>query len=313
MVTEAHRFGRVGLALLGALLLGSCRTTPHDGVAPAPAIRETLRVLFIGNSYTFVNNLGDVVAGVSEADRGAPRIVPTLATRGGASLRWHLENGPALRRLQERPWDYVILQEQSLLGGRVADGRTTIGPPDEFFRSVRDWNSRIRAVGATPVLFMTWARRASTGESDRVQEQIAEAYRAIGRELDVRVAPVGLAWAEARRRLPTLDLHKADQSHPTSSGTYLAALVIFSTLTGRSPIGAPAVIRGRAIRQAGDDVLQADVAPDDAPRLLLVDLRDAIARELQEIAWAVVRQDRTSARTSRSGRPESRARTSRSG
>jgi hypothetical protein len=154
--------------------------------------RTVLRVLFIGNSYTYFNNLPDIVAGIAAADPDAPVIVPTLATRGGATLQWHLENGSALKSLAAGKWDFVVLQEQSLLGGDEKDGKIIVGDPFAFHVSTREWVRRIRAVGATPLLFMTWARW-SPPDAARTQKELADAYVIIGREMNVKVAPVGLA------------------------------------------------------------------------------------------------------------------------
>jgi hypothetical protein len=258
------------------------------GYAPprqASSSRPILRVLFIGNSYTYFNNLGDIVAGIAAVDPDGPAIVPALAAHGGATLKWHLENGSAVQQLQTGGWNYVVLQEQSLLGGSVVDGKTVVGAPVEFYASVREWVRRIRATGATPILYMTWARR-EPADAVRVQKELAEAYQRIGHELQVRVAPVGLAWAEARRRLRTIDLHIWDGSHPTPIGSYLAALVMYSTLTGRSALGAPALIYGHpTIDLADASVVDASV------RVPLADVRDATARALQDIAAITVSEN----------------------
>ena len=256
-------------------------------VAAQPQTRSVLRVLFIGNSYTFFNNLPDLVAGIAAADPDGPVIVPTLATRGGATLRRHLENGSALKSLGTGKWDFVVLQEQSLLGGSEKDGKVIVGDPTAFHASTREWVGRIRAAGATPLLFMTWAPW-SPPDATRAQKELADAYLSIGRELNVKVAPVGMAWAEARRRLRTLELHTRDGSHPTSTGSYLSALVMYATLTGRSPVGSPAVITGRPTvgTPEGETVI------DPSLRVPLVDLRHATAAELQDIAWRVFSQQR---------------------
>jgi len=246
--------------------------------------RQTLKVLFIGNSYTYYNNLGDIVAGIAAADSKGPIIVPTLAVNGAATLKWHLENGSAQKQLQAGHWDYVVLQEQSLLGGKVVDGKTTVGDPAEFFNSIREWVRRIRSVGANPILYMTWARREPPSDAAKVQKQLADAYLTIGQELEVKVAPVGLAWAETRRRLRTLDLHIWDSSHPTMAGSYLAACVIFSTLTGRSPIGAPTVILGHPASDGPEGIVV-----DPKLQVPLVDLPGATATELQKVAWEIAK------------------------
>lgn len=97
---------------------------------------------------------------------------------------------------------------------------------------------------------------------------------------------MGLAWAAAAKRLMTLDLHQWDGSHPLPAGSCLAASVLYTTLTGRSPIGAPGLIRGRPVFTADADILEPVL---DGGRVVpLVDLPSATAVELQRIAWDVV-------------------------
>jgi hypothetical protein len=269
-----------------AILLSVAQPSRALSQDPAPT-GSMLRVLFIGNSYTFVNNLPDLVVGIAASHRDAPVIVSALATRGGATLRWHLENGTARQSLSNGKWDYVVLQESSLLGGHIEDGKAVVGDPAEFHASTREWVRRIRAVGATPILFLTWANREFPPNGPKVQKDLADAYFNIGRELNVRVAPVGLAWAEARRRLNTLDLHSWDGEHPAEAGSYLAALVIYATLLNRSPLDSASVIQGRPTVTATDSEMR---VMDSSLRVPLVDLREATATELQEIAWAIVSQ-----------------------
>jgi hypothetical protein len=211
---------------------------------PSAQSRPSRHVLFIGNSYTAANNLAEVVAGIAEAHQAGPTIVPSLALRGGQMLDWHLHYGPAMPALDAPAHDItdVVLQEQSTLGaGDAQDDASggqhlTIADPAEFYEGVRGLVKRIRARGATPVLFMTWARRDWPEDLAKLQQ----AYMSIGRELNVKVAPVGVAWAEAQRRIPTLVMYVADGSHPSWAGSYLAACVLYATLFHADPIGLPA-------------------------------------------------------------------------
>jgi hypothetical protein len=243
--------------------------------------RAELRVLFVGNCYTYFYNLAEMVGENSAAAGSGPRILPTLAVRGGQTLEWHLENGPAMAALASGRWDYVVLQEQSLLGGVAVNGKQEVADPAAFHASVREWTRRIRNVGARPVLFMTWARRSALAE----QAKLSEAYNAIGRELGVDVAPVGEAWSAVRTRWLSLDLHIFDESHPTPAGSYLAACVIYATLTGRDPSGAPSVILGHPISR-GEGVV------DPSEKVPLADLGATTAGWLQEMAWRTVEHHR---------------------
>ena len=257
-------------------------------VAPPPAsgqARPSRHVLFIGNSYTAANNLAEVVAGIAEAHQAGPTIAPSLALRGGQSLDWHLHYGPAMPALDAPAHDItdVVLQEQSTLGaGDVQDDATgaqhlSMADPAEFHAAVRGLVKRIRARGATPLLFMTWPRRDWPEDLAKLQK----AYVSIGRELNVKVAPVGVAWAEAQRRIPTLIMYGADGSHPSWAGSYLAACVLYATLTGQDPRGAPALISGHAVDRRSGEI-------DGSAVITLVNLEPDLARELQTIAWETV-------------------------
>src|SRR5688572_25261927 len=170
-------------------------------VAATPAQTRTLSVLFIGNSYTFFNNLGDLVAGIA-AGLSGPKIAPALAVQGGMPLGWHLVNGPAMKMLDEGTWDHVVMQDHSLFGGIVFNGEPRMAPPKGFHESARILVQRVRARNARPLFFMTWARRGRPAE----EPILTNAYLDIGRELGVDVAPVGIAWTEALKQGLPVDL-----------------------------------------------------------------------------------------------------------
>jgi hypothetical protein len=85
----------------------------------------------------------------------------------------------------------------------------------------------VRAHGAKPVFFMSWAY----ADKPEMTAQLAEAYTIAGNANDALVIPAGLAFARA------LNLYAADKRHPSLAGTYLAACSVFAALTGRSPVG----------------------------------------------------------------------------
>jgi len=70
--------------------------------------------------------------------------------------------------------------------------------------------------------------------------------------------PVGEAWRAAWRRDPDVPLYGPDGFHPTPTATYLAALVIYQQVSGRSPIGLPAlpdmpVARALLLQEAAEE------------------------------------------------------------
>ena len=269
------------LARLATLLLcAALFVVPSTwlGAGSAAAQTRTLKVLFIGHSYTFYNNLGDVVAGIAAGVPG-PKISPALAVQGGMPLGWHLVNGPAMKMLDEASWDHVVMQDHSLFGGIVFNGEPRMAPPQGFHESARILVQRVHARNAKPLFFMTWARRGRPAEVPI----LTNAYLDIGRELGVDVAPVGIAWTEALKQGLPVDLFSADGAHPSPAGSYLAACVIYASLTGNNPKGAPVTIEGSPWSRTEGIV-------DTTRRVQLVTLDRAVAQQLQELAWQVVKR-----------------------
>jgi hypothetical protein len=187
---------------------------------------QTVRMLFVGNSFTARNDLPGMIAQLALSPDGAGvRIEHRLIQRGGASLRMHLNKGEAAAAMREERYDYVVLQEQSTL---------PIKNPTRMHESVREFDPFIRAAKARMVLYMTWARLEAAPDA---QQRIADAYTSIGKELGAIVVPAGLAWRVFLSKHDEPPLHDADKSHPTIAGTYLAACTFHGTIFNAPPAG----------------------------------------------------------------------------
>ncbi|MDE0918406.1 MAG: hypothetical protein OSA04_08855, partial [Flavobacteriales bacterium] len=55
-------------------------------------------------------------------------------------------------------------------------------------------------------------------------------------ELNVDVAPVGLAWSNSRTIKPDLDMYSGDREHPSIAGMYLSLIVIEATISRADPL-----------------------------------------------------------------------------
>ena len=225
----------VGLIHAG-LLRNPLAPTLGGDIGLAGSDRPGLRVLFVGNSFTSQNSMPALVRRLAADDEGAVPIYAVQYVAGGWTLR-EAARDRKLGRLLALRWDFVVLQEQSqipsLPGERLRD----------FFPAVASLHARIRAGGARTVLFMTWGYEdgdSANFDHDSyaaMQSRLADGYQGAGGQLPAHVAPVGLAWAEALRRDPGLDLWADDGKHPSRIGSYLAACVLYRTLTGRDPRG----------------------------------------------------------------------------
>ena len=213
-------FRRTVLASL--LLLAAFRGVPAaDDSLP-------LRVLFIGNSYTSVNDLPKMIDELSKAGKQRPLEIGR-ELRGGSTLEMHWKDGKAAQKIAEKKWDLVVLQEHSL---RPINDRKLM------FEYASKLDEEIKKQGSKTLLYLTWARQ----DKPDTQAPLSKAYLELAKDLKGSVAPVGVAWEVAMKNNDKLVLHQADKSHPNKTGTYLAACVFYGTIHGKSPEGLPGKI-----------------------------------------------------------------------
>jgi hypothetical protein len=207
--------------------------SPADRGRDAPG--ATLKVLFVGNSYSF--GLPDLVNQLSGASSGAPAVKATENTTGGATLKMHFDDAATLSRIASGGWHYVVLQGQSV---------EPVYNPSQFATYAGYLATRIKQARAVPVFFETWARKAghevysyswSGGTPKAMQAGLRKAYQTVASQNGGKLAPVGDAWEQVLASHPSIPLFAADGSHPTAHGTYLAACVFYALLTGNSPVG----------------------------------------------------------------------------
>jgi hypothetical protein len=230
-------------------------------------------VLFIGNSYIYVNDLPAVIEKFSSGGAG-PRIDTRAVVHGGWTLQKHLDSGEALGVLRGGKWDYVVVQEQSDLGAPfVINGVPRVSSDTYFKASASRWVAEIRRSGARPLFYLTWAKKACRDD----QSPLNYAYFTAARDADAVVVPAGMAWDEVRRHGTGIDLFMRDGSHPSAAGTYLTACVFYAAITGRSPVGLPAATDVRGPGPGG----RIDPADPGTP----VNLPPDEALYLQTTAW----------------------------
>lgn len=234
--------------LLIAVLFLFCTGLAAAQAAPAEATPKPLRVLFIGNSYTGFSNLPHLLEQVAAAQKGGPRIQTSQSISGGKTLQWHWTQGQALAAIRQGGWDFVILQEQSLLGNTPKAGETPyVNPPALYEEFAAKFDAEIRKVGARTVLYATWARDGYPEQ----QRRLDDAFTRVAASLNAVIVPVGLAFTVTRIEAPSITLYMPDRSHPTAAGSYLATLLFYQCLAKCSVATPPAVIEGPIWTESG--------------------------------------------------------------
>lgn len=222
----------VRVLFICSFLLNSC--TPKPGCSNLGPGEKCTRVFFIGNSYTYVNNLPDVFAKLSFS--GGHQVETGIASSGGWMLSDAVLSKDTRDGLASKKWDYVVLQEQSQTPAST-ESRTMFMLP-----AVRELTGLIYPTGAIPILFNAWGHRDGWPDNglpdyDSMQNAINAGYMEVSRELNITVAPVGFAWQAVQSQEPQINLWQADGSHPSPAGTYLAACVYYAVIFHESPAG----------------------------------------------------------------------------
>ena len=202
---------------------------------------QPIKMLFIGNSFTYYNDLPGLIQAAAVAGKKTPIIVETRAY-ASHSLESNWNRPETLARIQDpnADWDFVVLQEmRGLPVARTGpDGYGFLYGRNEYFvPSVKKFDREIRDRRAITMLYMTWKVPALAGT---VQEDWSDSHIRLAREIRAECSPVGMAIERAIRRRPELALF-ADSypGHLNATGGYLAACAFYATIFNESPVGLP--------------------------------------------------------------------------
>lgn len=225
--------------------------------------------LYVGNSFFYYNNSlhSHVRELVIRAETKNP-FRSFSATISGSGLDWHdvasyfRPNGVASYSFDpknrvifapkdRKPYDVTIMMDCS---------QCPVHPDlKSVFADTAEKDAAIvRANGAEPVFFMSWAYQ----DVPEMTGELADAYTAMANKLKALVIPAGLAFAKSQALSPEIGLYQKDKRHPTLAGTYLAAATTYAALFGKTPVG----------------------------NSYTADLPDEVAAKLQEAAWATVQE-----------------------
>ena len=219
-------------------------------LAAGTSAQTQVDVLFLGNSYTQQNNLPNLVTQLATA--AGHNLVADSNTPGGCTFgspqggTEHKNNATSQAKIAAGPWDFVVLQEQSVTPAIPGTKNNYMLPAAQVLEG------QIHKHAASPfaelILYQTWGRQnggavgwgafsASFTDFDDMQDALTAGYAEAAALTGATVAPVGEAWRLFFQQNPGTILHAGDGSHPNPAGSYLAACVIFATIFDASPVG----------------------------------------------------------------------------
>lgn len=198
-----------------------------------------MKILFIGNSYTFFNDMPKLLEAL--AKENGKELAADSVTKGGRHLYENLADGDEYRAkieslIKENSYDVLFLQEQSFL---------SITDFNKFLYGVK---SLKEAVGAKrTILYSTWGRKKGSKKleelglsSEEMSKKLIEAYICAARYTNSEISPVGKAFLSISKANAEIELYNPDLSHPSYVGSAVAAIchyyAIFSKLPARVSI-----------------------------------------------------------------------------
>ncbi len=210
----------------------------------ATSTSTSASVLYIGNSYTYVNDLPGLVENMASTVKVT--IDTDEATAGGANFEYHASNSETIAKINSRAWDFVVLQNQSQTPSRK--------PEDVEAESLPNAQTLVNLIKAnntsTKVIwFQTWGRENGdsgnasyyplVGTFDGHTQALVDGYNIYQANAGGTVARIGEVWKsvvhDENIPFPVSDLWGVDGSHPDKAGTYLAGLTLIATMFNISP------------------------------------------------------------------------------
>ena len=262
------------------LCIGFIAASPAFAQAGAATPRY-YRVLLVGNSLTYTNNLPALLRAVGAA-QGTPIATETYAAPGGTlAERW--KEGLVAKSLEERRFDAVVLQEQ---GGHLAACMASLqeqrkAPCAASQRAYREISALATSKGSKVLVFAGW------GPDERWQGKLDRSARMIAESNSAKVFDAAAALRALHEVQPAIDLYP-DDTHPSTQASLMLALALYRDITGTTPIArdlrvtAPLLPVNAAVSAASPMESQPGLAGDGKVMLVPANLVEPLVKALPE-------------------------------
>ncbi len=199
---------------------------------------QSCKALFIGNSYTSVNNLPELISEIFDA--AGDTLTYETSAPGGCTFQQHCTVSASY--IHQGDWDYVVLQEQSQLPSF---------PEGQFMQQSYPYAQQLCSLiresspNAHILFYMTWGRKDGDPQNcqyfpplctyEGMDSLLYLRYMMMAEDNNACVSPVGAAWHYVRDNYPDLELYQSDGSHPSYLGSYIAACSFYTMMTHQDP------------------------------------------------------------------------------
>ena|SRR6218665_1669543 len=200
---------------------------------------QETKVLFIGNSYTYVNDLPTMFDNLST--NLGKQVTVGSKVNGGYTFQNQYNDPQTFDAIHQDEWNLVVLQAQSQEPSFPYNqvNANTLPFSNLLADSIYASSSCVNVM-----YYMTWGRENGDPQWDsintfaKMNERLYNAYMRFSDSTEAMVSPVAVAWKYIRDNHPEIQLYSGDGSHPSLAGTYLVACTFYASVFQQSPVGA---------------------------------------------------------------------------
>jgi len=204
------------------------------------AQQQIKKVLFIGNSYTYVNDLPALLSSVAQSTGDS--VIYDSNCIGGYTFQLHSTNATTLQKIAQGNFEFVVLQEQSQLPSfPISQVQSSVYP----YAKTLDSLINVANPCTETVFYMTWGRKNGDASNcpnwppictySGMDSLLRMRYEYMANANNALVSPVGAVWRYIRNNFPAIELYSADESHPSLAGSYAAACTFYSIVFRKDP------------------------------------------------------------------------------
>ena len=178
-----------------------------------------LRLLFVGNSLTYTNDLPSLLKELGDQD--SIKIVYKTFLLPNYALEDHLNKGKVQQEIDTGEYDFVIAQQGP---SALPESQVLLLNGATLFANICKKNTKTKLA-----LYMVWPSRSRSFDLDNV----IYSYTQAAEKTESLLCPAGLAWKYAWQMDAELPLYGFDNFHPSLTGSVLAALTIYGALRNK--------------------------------------------------------------------------------